>query len=154
LLVLALLLSTVPGALAQEAVSDDEVNAVAKELYCPVCESIPLDVCGTQACRDWRGEIRAQLANGATEQEIKDYFVARYGDRVLASPRTEGFPLLAWVLPVVAVVVGGIGFGIFMTRIRKQPSVALAVVSAESNRPPDSDDYTARIERELRGDAN
>ena len=34
--------------------SDDEVNAIAEQLYCPVCENVPLDVCGTQACADWR----------------------------------------------------------------------------------------------------
>ena len=35
--------------------TDDDVNAVAKQLYCPVCENIPLDACGTAACEQWRG---------------------------------------------------------------------------------------------------
>ena len=38
--------------------TDDEVNRIAKQLYCPVCESTPLDVCPTEACRQWRDLIR------------------------------------------------------------------------------------------------
>ena len=55
--------------------SDDQVNAIAKQLYCPVCENIPLDVCPTQACEEWRALIKELLAEGKSEQEIKDYFV-------------------------------------------------------------------------------
>ena len=40
------------------AITDDQVNAIANQLYCPVCENIPLDTCGTLACEDWREEIR------------------------------------------------------------------------------------------------
>ena len=67
-------------------VTDDQVNAVAKQLYCPVCENIPLDVCPTQACAQWRDLIREKLAAGWSEKQIKDYFVAQYGERVLAAP--------------------------------------------------------------------
>ena len=41
-----------------EGVTDDDVNQVARELYCPICENTPLDVCETQACEDWRQLIR------------------------------------------------------------------------------------------------
>jgi cytochrome c-type biogenesis protein CcmH/NrfF len=44
--------------------SDDQVNAIAKQLYCPVCENTPLDVCPTDACKEWREEIRGMLAEG------------------------------------------------------------------------------------------
>ena len=68
--------------------TDDEVNAIAKQLFCPVCENIPLDTCGTEACEQWRGVIRDKLAEGWTEDQIKTYFVDQYGDRVLA----EAYP--------------------------------------------------------------
>ena len=45
-----------------ESVSDDEVNAIAKQLFCPVCENTPLDVCETQACKQWRELIRLQIS--------------------------------------------------------------------------------------------
>ena len=44
--------------------TDDDVNKIAKQLYCPVCESTPLDVCPTEACRQWREVIRTMLADG------------------------------------------------------------------------------------------
>ena len=54
--------------------TDDEVNRIAKQFYCPVCESTPLDVCPTEACRQWRELIRSMLADGKSEEEIKQYF--------------------------------------------------------------------------------
>ena len=59
--------------------SDDEVNKIAKQLYCPVCESTPLDVCPTEACRQWRELIREMLVEGRSEAEIKQYFVEQIG---------------------------------------------------------------------------
>ncbi|MBE3068018.1 MAG: cytochrome c-type biogenesis protein CcmH, partial [Chloroflexi bacterium] len=61
--------------------TDDDINRVAKKLYCPVCPNTPLDVCETQACQDWRAQIHDQLAAGWTEQQVIDYFVAQYGER-------------------------------------------------------------------------
>ncbi len=73
--ILILLLYLLVGtASAQGEVTADDVNAIAKQLFCPVCENEPLDQCGTKACQDWRAEIRLQLEQGATEQEIKDNF--------------------------------------------------------------------------------
>ena len=86
--------------------SDDDVNRVAKNLYCPVCPNTPLDVCETKACEDWRAQIRDQLAQGWTDQQIIDYFVAQYGERVLAEPQRKGFTSLVWILPVIAVLLG------------------------------------------------
>src|SRR5512147_1491029 len=63
--------------------TDDEVNAVAKKLYCPVCPNTPLDVCETKSCQDWRAQIRDRLAAGWDEKQIVDYFVVQYGERVL-----------------------------------------------------------------------
>ena len=60
-LFLALLLVLLPTAVyGQGEITDDEVNAVAKDVYCPVCESTPLDVCPTAACADWRELIRVK----------------------------------------------------------------------------------------------
>ncbi len=105
------LLAAVPGVLAAEptptpVITDDMVNAVAKQLYCPVCENIPLDVCGTQACAQWRELIREKLQQGWTEDQIKAYFVQQYGERVLATPPPKGFNLLVYVLPPVAILAG------------------------------------------------
>ena len=93
-ILLALSFLATGSALAQEsnpsAPTDDQVNAIAKQLYCPVCENIPLDVCGTQACAQWRDLIRQKISQGWSEAQIKQYFVDQYGDRVLATPPARG----------------------------------------------------------------
>lgn len=86
--------------------TDNEVNDVAKKLYCPVCPNTPLDVCETQACKDWRAQIRDQLASGWSEKQIMDYFVQQYGERVLGEPQRSGFTSMVWVLPLIAVLLG------------------------------------------------
>lgn len=155
---LLILLPTFPAG-AQNVVSDDEVNAVAKELYCPVCENTPLDVCPTQACQDWRDVIRTQLAEGRSPDEIKDYFALQYGDRVLAEPPAQGFNLLVWLLPIGAIFIGGVFFINFMHHLQQRSSVSPeqpsrsvdTEVSASANgQNMARDDYIARVEQELR----
>ncbi len=81
------------------AVTDDQVNEVASELYCPVCENTPLDVCPTQACAQWRDLIRLKLSEGWTKEQIKDYFAEQYGIRVLGTPPATGLTFLLYALP-------------------------------------------------------
>jgi cytochrome c-type biogenesis protein CcmH len=90
----------------QPTPSDDQVNAIAKQLYCPVCENTPLDVCGTTACAQWRELIRQKLADGWNGQQIKDYFVQQYGTRVLGTPPAKGFNRLVYLVPLVVIVAG------------------------------------------------
>ncbi len=145
--ILALLF--VPSVAAQDGYpSDDDVNAVAKKLYCPVCPNTPLDVCETQACKDWRDEIRSQLSSGWSEEQVTAYFVERYGERVLAEPERGGFTSLVWILPVVAVLVGlAIVIQVLRSwRVRRQERAAPALVTRPGQVSPDA---RARIEREL-----
>src|SRR3990172_5913254 len=90
----------------QPTPSDDEVNAIARQLYCPVCENTPLDVCPTTACHQWRELIRQMLAEGKTEAEIKQYFVDYYGARVLSEPPRTGTNWLVYIVPPVAFIAG------------------------------------------------
>ena len=127
--------------------TDDEVNAIAKQLYCPVCENIPLDVCPTQACAQWRDTIRLKLAEGWSERQIKDYFVEQYGARVLATPPAEGLNWLVYILPPVAFLAGA--FLLFRAlRSWRQAAVSAPAVPVA---PAASDDpYVRRLEDELR----
>src|SRR5512136_1359796 len=90
----------------QPTPSDDQVNAIARQLYCPVCENIPLDVCPTTACAQWRELIRQKLADGWNEQQIKDYFVQQYGARVIGSPPAKGINWLVYLVPPIAFIAG------------------------------------------------
>ena len=151
ILVILLLLGTAMAVSAQQAQptpSDDQVNRVAKQLYCPVCENIPLDVCPTQACQEWRDLIRQKLAQGWSDQQIKDYFALQYGDRVLAEPPRRGLNWLVYFLPPIAILAGaGLLYSV-LRRIRK-PAAAPSAVSGEPA-PENEDPYLLRVEEELK----
>jgi cytochrome c-type biogenesis protein CcmH len=140
------------AALAQDSPpptpSDDEVNAIARQLYCPVCENIPLDVCPTQACAQWREQIRDELAQGWTEDQIKAYFAQQYGARVLATPPAQGLNWLVYIIPPVAFLAGiFILYKAFRSWMKPQEK------SAEAPSPesvPIEDEYIARLEEEVR----
>ena len=137
-------------ALAQESnpngPTDDAVNAIAKQLYCPVCENIPLDVCGTQACAQWRELIREKLSQGWTEARIKQYFVDQYGDRVLATPPPRGLNWLVYVIPPLAILAG-----IYILFRAFQSWKGPGTVPAPEEAPQTSgDEYALRLEEELK----
>ena len=132
--VLLLLMAAAWGAVGQvsaqsEPPTDDDVNAVAKELYCPVCENIPLDVCGTQACAQWRDLIREKLAEGWTREQIQDYFALHYGDRVLAEPPRRGLNWLVYALPLATLLVGGVIVAQTLRRTRRKPAAPAAAAA-------------------------
>jgi cytochrome c-type biogenesis protein CcmH len=136
-------------------VSDDQVNAIAKQLYCPVCENIPLDVCGTQACEQWRGLIREKLAAGWSESQIKQYFVDQYGDRVLGTPPARGLNWLVYLVPPLAILAGV--FILYRAfRAWKQPVPAREPSSPGGENAPKAgsaqqdDPYIALLEDEMR----
>jgi cytochrome c-type biogenesis protein CcmH len=138
------------GAAAQGTTpTDDEVNAIAKQLYCPVCENTPLDVCPTEACRQWRELIRTQLGQGWTEDQIKQYFVDNYGARVLSEPPRRGLNWLVYVLPPVLILAGAF---LLLRAMRNwtKPSAAGAGSGEATEANPAQDECVARLEEELR----
>ena len=140
----------VSAVLAQEGQpgypTDNDVNRVAKQLYCPVCPNTPLDVCETQACKDWRAQIRDQLAAGWTDQQIIDYFVAQYGERVFGEPQRKGFTSLVWFLPLVGVLLGlGIVYEILRNWRKQRPAPMISTPL-----PQIPDEILKKIEREMR----
>jgi cytochrome c-type biogenesis protein CcmH len=141
-----LMIVTAPAAVAPTRPAtenlDDATMNVAKNLYCPVCPGTPLDVCDTQACQQWRQLIREKLAAGQTPEQIQQYFVAEYGERVLGAPKPEGFNLTIYIAPVVAILAGAVilyfaARGWMRSRTSEPP-------------PATSNEYRERIEQELK----
>lgn len=151
LVLLVLMIFSPVGTLAQEPTpSDDEVNAVAKELYCPVCENIPLDACGTAACEQWRGVIRDKLSQGWTKAEIKTYFVEQYGDRVLAEPPRRGFNWLVYIVPPLAFLAGVYMLYQGFRTWRTIDGDSTPAANGDSGTAPDVDEEVlSQIEKEL-----
>jgi cytochrome c-type biogenesis protein CcmH len=121
-------------------------------LYCPVCENTPLDVCPTEACRQWRELIRLQISQGMTEAEIKQYFVDNYGARVLAEPPRTGLNWLVYILPPLFILAGAfILFRSFREWTKpKSVEAGASEKSSAASSSPDTDDYIARFEEEVK----
>jgi cytochrome c-type biogenesis protein CcmH len=132
---------------AQTPNIDDEVNRIAKTLYCPVCPNTPLDVCSTQACVQWRALIKEKLLQGQSEQQIRDYFVAQYGQQVLGAPPPQGFNWLAYVLPAIGIILGA---AIAWLTVRQWLAHrgASGATSVEGSTIPK--EYADRIEKDLK----
>jgi cytochrome c-type biogenesis protein CcmH len=138
------------GATPPAPVTADEVNRVAKQLYCPVCENIPLDVCPTQACIQWRATIREKLEEGWTDQQILDYFVTQYGERVLARPSTRGLNILVWVIPPAALALGAFFLWRYLRSMRRPAPASPAPAAGTGPEAAPADEYVRRLEQELK----
>lgn len=150
-----LLIVTVGGVHAQDSttVTDDQVNAIAKRMFCPVCENIPLDTCGTAACEDWRYEIRLMLEDGKTEEQIRADFVDRFGDRVVGVPHNPVLRILSLLTPWL---LGALALWIGVTTLRRwRLAQAIDANQGEnSDAPVAKNDYRALLEQDLYGDNN
>lgn len=99
------------------------------ELVCPVCETT-LDQSTAPVAERMKTFIRVRIAAGDTEQEIKDALVAEFGPAVLAKPPEGGFGLLAWLLPLAALIAGAIAIAVLLrswSRRRAPPDDAQAL---------------------------
>jgi cytochrome c-type biogenesis protein CcmH len=137
---------------ATQPVTFDQVNAIANKLYCPVCPNETLDACQTQACVQWRDQIREGLEAGQSEQQIIDGFVERYGDRVLGTPQDPALRALSLVTPFLiaglALVVGVFTF--LRWRGRPGSQTAGSQVAPASGVSSAGDAYRDQLEQDLR----
>src|SRR5438034_8062470 len=85
---------------------DQRVHNVASQLKCLVCQGESVADSPATLSLQMRGVIRQQLQSGKSEQEVIQYFVSRYGDRILLSPPIQGLTLLAWLVPIALMIAG------------------------------------------------
>jgi cytochrome c-type biogenesis protein CcmH len=148
------LLSTVYSPVQAQEPDYDQVNEIAKKLNCPTCTGINLADCRTQTCEQWRDQIKDLLKQGYNDQEIINYFTTRFGDQVLQEPPKSGWTLALWVVPAVAVLLGGVGLLYAMRSWKgdqkKPPGVrTLPTVPASANTVSGPDNYLRQVEHDL-----
>lgn len=135
------------GGAAVAPISEDQVNDIAEKLYCPVCENITLDTCGTAACADWRYEIRLQLEQGYSETEIIADFVRRFGDRVVGTPHDPLLRALSLVTPWL-MIAGALYLAFKLFGQRKAQPTEKASDEVVSHKPANA--YRELLEQDLR----
>jgi cytochrome c-type biogenesis protein CcmH len=91
--------------------------------------------------------IAEQVRQGTAKEAIVQSFVAKYGEKVLSAPTTVGFNLAAWIVPFLALIVGGLAVSLVSlrwSRQRAQPGAKEKPVS-----DPQTDPYRDRLKKEL-----
>ena len=97
---------------------------------CPVCNTT-LDQSSSPAARQIKTFISQRIAAGNSKGEIKDLLVAEYGPQILAAPPKKGFDLLAWLLPIVGVLGGGVVLAMLAWRWSRDREPAPAVAGLD-----------------------
>ena len=100
------LLAKEAAPLAQDEATEKHLVAISSELRCLVCQNESLSGSNAELANDLRREIRAQIKDGKTDGEIRDFMVSRYGDFVLYRPPLKATTLLLWFGPGLLFVGG------------------------------------------------
>ena len=99
----------------QESALDVQTREVSSQLRCVVCQGLSIQDSPASLAVEMRAIVREQLAAGRTPEQVKEYFVQKYGEFVLLEPEPKGFNLLVYLLPVI-MLLGGAAFVYFKAR--------------------------------------
>ena len=138
--------STSTSPLSEE---EQRSQSLDRSLICPICPGETIDRSQVLLADQMQVIVREQIQQGKTDREIQQFFVDRYGERVLAAPRKEGFNLLMWIVPPVGVVLAlYVLYRVTHSMMRRGPAPALRTSNAGSN-DGELDAYLEMVDREL-----
>lgn len=124
-------------------VADETAHQIASELRCVVCQNLSVADSPSEMAAQMRAIVRERLAAGDSPEQVREYFVQRYGEWILLAPRRRGFNLVVWGFPVAAVAVGLAAVALILRRWTRRPAAAPTPVDAA---------MSERIRRELERD--
>jgi cytochrome c-type biogenesis protein CcmH len=116
---------------------DERVHEIGAGLRCPVCLNLSVADSPSKLAGEMRTEIETQLRADRSPEQIRAFFIDRYGEWILLSPPRHGWNLLLWAVPIVGLV-AGVALWVALVR-RRAPRTAGEVTETEHR----------RIEREL-----
>lgn len=91
---------------------------LGKQLRCPVCRGVPIADSPAELAQQMMTIVREQVKEGKSDEEIKKYFVERYGEWALLEPRASGMNLIIWVLPIAVLAMGAAIILIYSKRMK------------------------------------
>ena len=119
---------------AADPALEERTMALAGVLRCMVCQNQTLADSNASLAVDLRNQIREQMRQGASEKQIIDFMVARYGDFVLYRPRFQATTVLLWVGPLVFILGGVAGLYVLLRRRRNAPDATVSETERERAR--------------------
>jgi cytochrome c-type biogenesis protein CcmH len=133
-------------------------TSIQNELACFCGCGMTIQGClGGMTCSESKAvskQVASLLEDGKTKTQVLQAMVAQYGERILAAPTKEGFNLTAWILPFVALLIGGVIVAKVIARWKQQTQNQVKPLThapkKNEEKPVSDDPYTERLERELR----
>ena len=153
----AIALLTIPSAIhAQEYIElTPELDARAADLYagimCPICNGQSISQSHAAIAQTMRQMVRERLAAGDTDKEIYEFMTDAFGRDILASPPTSGIGLAVWIVPPIALILGGFAVTLFVRRLRAsaKPGSATQTSDAEYGTDDELDPYLRLVDVEM-----
>jgi cytochrome c-type biogenesis protein CcmH len=121
-----------PSPSAADVQLEAQARALAASLRCPVCQGLSIQDSPAALAREMREVVREQLKAGRTPEQVKAYFVSKYGESVLLQPEPRGFNLTVYVLPVL-LLIGGIALVVRLARKWSRQGGELAAAAVEED---------------------
>lgn len=122
-----------PDEMLEDPALEARAREIGKELRCLVCQNQSIDDSDAELARDLRILIRERLKRGDTNAEAIAFVVARYGEYVLLRPPVKPSTYLLWLGPLLILLAGGFGLGLYLRR-RKQAALEVQALSPEEER--------------------
>jgi cytochrome c-type biogenesis protein CcmH len=123
-----------PDEILPDKALEARARAISAELRCMVCQNQSIDDSDAPLARDLRVLVRERLKLGDTDEGVKDYLVARYGEFVLLRPRFAGATALLWIAPFLILALAAGGVAVWLRRRAATPAPAEARLSDEEKR--------------------
>ena len=130
--------ATSPPATATDTALEARVKAVSSQLRCPVCQGLSLQDSPAELSQEMKSLVREQLKAGKTPDEVRAYFIDRYGEWILLEPQAHGFNWLVYALPVLLLVGGGAGLTVAVRRWTSEKNVGDSMLAEQDNDTPDA----------------
>ena len=117
--------------------SDPKFVETASALRCPMCTGLSVLDSDAGFSKQIKDEVKLQVNDGKTKDQILDFFVKRYGPWILREPPKTGFGLIAWVIPSSLLIFGPVFIWFFVWRRRREnketPVRSAEVIVSEMN---------------------
>jgi len=142
-----LVLLVLPGSAARGEVDWEDVLRITDNIVCTCsCPPTQVSACSCGRSGEMNEEVQNMLEEGKSDDQIYDFYTTQFGHSVLAAPRAEGFNLLGWVLPFVALALGG---GVVVAAYRRLREDQAPPSGQSRKRKMIDPEIKERIKREL-----
>ncbi len=126
----------------------DEIGA---NLMCQCGYTMVLSMCDCGTAEQMRGEIKTMLDEGKTKGDILNFYVGKYGDKVLSAPKAEGFNISAYITPFAVILASALAIGLIVRQwvVRTRAGTAEPALVEMQTTPASPDELRARMQKEL-----